>query len=212
MLRRTAVDALTRVTAGATAHHPAMRRAMSSAPSTSEPSRSPGVVGAFLRAFIGVTTLVAIDAAVDDYILYTVARALASRDSTIDDDVRLTDALGDGYAHDGAWWNASVSRVRRSDVARVVFALAGERASCDVVVTMVGKRPVDSDKNGFPDVVRYLPQSVVHGFAGTSAWETAAVDCSLPSARGAGRSALVSLIPIQRVTDDDDETKKKKKS
>jgi hypothetical protein len=208
MLRRTAVDALTRVAAG-TVSRPVTRRSVSSSPSTSEPARSPGVVGAFLRTFIAVSTLVAIDAAVDDYILYTVARRLASRDSTIDTDARLTDALGADYAHDGAWWNASVSRVRRSRVARVVFALAGERASCDVVVTMVGIRPVDAGENNdgvLPDFVKYLPRSVVHAFAGTSAWETAAVDCSLPSARGAGRSALVSLIPARGVTDGERET------
>jgi len=167
------------------------RRLSSSTASTAAPPRprASALTLAF-RAFLAGATLVACDAALDDYILYGVAVDLAREHSTMNDDPRLRAALGDGYGVDRAWWNASVSRAGRGAVARVEFALAGARASCDVRVTMTRANDV-RDTGGI--LARVMPASAAHAMAGSRAWRAAAVECSIPTERGGGRTALVSL-------------------
>jgi hypothetical protein len=207
-------------------------RAVSS--STALPSRSSGaaLLGTAFRAFVAGCTAIACDAALDDYIVLTHALQRASARSTIDNDERLRTALGESYVpYDGAWWNASVSRIRRSEVARVTFAARGERAACDITVVMVGRnrhtRRNDSFERGLSSHrengrarsssssssgsgssgsddakeekdayawMRFVPSSVAHALVGAEFWEVASVDASLPTDRGGGRSALVSLM------------------
>lgn len=145
------------------------------------------------RAFVAAVTLYACDSAVDDFILLSIARELARERSTVDDDPRIRAALGASYAYDGEWWNAAVSRPRRSGVARVTYALAGASASCDVTVTMVEARD-DASETMMKSMYRLIPPSMAHAVRWTSGWRAYAVDCSLPTARGGGRSALVSLM------------------
>jgi hypothetical protein len=184
-------DAFARVAARALSS-----RASAGAPSTSSPRAGPLTIA--LRAFVAGCTLYACDAALDDYVLLRVAKSLARERSTIADDARLRDALGDDYADDGAWWTSTVSRGGRSDVARVVWTLEGAKAACDVTMTMSRRRAARD--SGFT-WTRFAPRSVAHAALGTSAWTAFAVDCSLPTTRGGGRSALVSLL---RVVDDED--------
>jgi len=170
-------------------------RAVSSDASTSAPQTS--VLTHAARAFVAAVTLYACDSAVDDFILLSIARELARERSTVDDDPRIRAALGASYAYDGEWWNAAVSRPRRSGVARVTYALAGASASCDVTVTMVEARDDDggdASETMKKNVYRLIPPSVAHAVRWTSGWRAYAVDCSLPTARGGGRSALVSLM------------------
>lgn len=167
------------------------RRLSSSTASSAPPQRARASVPTLaLRAFIAGATLVACDTALDDYVLYGVALDLARERSTMENDPRLRAALGEGYGVDRAWWNASVSRAGRGAVARVEFALSGERASCDVRVTMTRAE----DGRGHGGILsRVTPASAAHAMAGARAWRVAAVECTLPTERGGGRSALVSL-------------------
>ena len=90
-------------------------------PSRPKPPRAPRRTSAFVhaaRAFVAVVTLYACDSAVDVFIRLSIARELARERSTVDDDPRIRAALGSPYAYDGEWWNAAVSRPRRSGVAR----------------------------------------------------------------------------------------------
>ncbi len=172
---------------------PRAARSVSSDASTSAPRTSAFAHAA--RAFVAVVTLYACDSAVDDFILLSIARELARERSTVDDDPRIRAALGSPYAYDGEWWNAAVSRPRRSGVARVTYALAGPAASCDVTVTMAEARDDGGERSGtMKSVYGLIPPSVAHAVRWTSGWRTYAVDCSLPTARGGGRSALVSLV------------------
>ena len=104
---------------------------------------------------------------------------------------RLVEALGDDYADDGAWWKSTVSRGGRSDVARVVWTIEGAKAACDVTLTMLNRRAERESGLGW---TRFAPPSLAHAALGTSMWTAFAVDCSLPTTRGGGRSALVSLM------------------
>ena len=123
---------------------PRAARSVSSDASTSAPRTSAFAHAA--RAFVAVVTLYACDSAVDDFILLSIARELARERSTVDDDPRIRAALGSPYAYDGEWWNAAVSRPRRSGGARVTYALAGPAASCDVTVTMAEARDDGGDE------------------------------------------------------------------
>jgi hypothetical protein len=164
-------------------------RASAGAPSTSSPRAGPVTIA--LRAFVAGCTLYACDAALDDYVLLGVAKSLARERSTIDDDARLREALGDDYADDGAWWKSTVSRGGRSDVARVVWTIEGAKAACDVTLTMLNRRAERESGLGW---TRFAPPSLAHAALGTSMWTAFAVDCSLPTTRGGWRSALVSLM------------------
>ena len=185
------------------------RHASTSAP-TPAPERASSVVIA-ARAFVAIITLAALDSAVDDVVLLSHAKRLARAHSTIDDDQRLRDALGEPYGVDAAWWNASVSRAGHGRVVRVSYRLQGERASCDVAVTLASETPhstanaaardggnAASSRAAF-DAYAYAPRSIAHVMRGADAFRALGVDVSLPASRGGGRAGLVSLM-----RDDDD--------
>ena len=197
-----------RAPASARAARAFARHASTSAPSP-EPARTSSLVIA-LRTFVAGITLAALDSAVDDVVLLSHAKHLARAHSTIDDDQRLKDALGEPYGDDHAWWNASVSRAGGGRVVRATYRLQGERAACDVSVTLAKKRdaalpraPRDADADAAEtqsapsqpfDMYAYVPRSIAHAVQGADMFSALGVDCSLPATRGGGRAGLVSLM------------------
>ena len=171
--------------------------ASSSAPSTraSESSTSQtSTTTRFIQAFVAVVTLRACDAALDDYVVYRIAIELAKQRSGLTSDARLTEALGTTLDADGAWWNASVSRRDDGALARVDFGLVGDKASCDARVTMV-RRDAGTARSWTGRWMRWAtPASARDALGGTRAWRALEVEASIPTAKGGGRSAQVSLM------------------
>ena len=73
----------------------------------------------------------------------------------------------------------------------MVWTIEGAKAACDVTLTMLNRRAERESGLGW---TRFAPPSLAHAALGTSMWTAFAVDCSLPTTRGGGRSALVSLM------------------
>lgn len=92
---------------------------------------------------------------------------------------------------------------------RATYRLQGERAACDVSVTLAKKRdaalpraPRDADADAEAqstpsqpfDMYAYVPRSIAHAVQGADMFSALGVDCSLPATRGGGRAGLVSLM------------------
>ena len=200
--------------------------------SSSSSSPSSDFSSGFHRYFgfgLSVLTLYAFNLAVDDLILYEKAKAVAmpklkksKRVSSIvsskdkkEEDVRLEADF---------WYNGSCNK-RGENVRVIAFIVDGDKASCDVKVTMMRKfqhkgrlNEKEEEEEGTTgnenDVraprakpyqsawlrspLKYLPESVKNSIAMDQIWEIVEVSATLPNEQGMGVPGQVDLLKKEK--------------
>ncbi len=200
--------------------------------SSSSSSTSSDFSSGFHRYFgfgLSVLTLYAFNLAVDDLILYEKAKAVAmpklkksKRVSSIvsskdkkEEDVRLEADF---------WYNGSCNK-RGENVRVIAFIVDGDKASCDVKVTMMRKfehkgrlNEKEEEEEGttgnendaraprakpyqsawLRSPLKYLPESVKNSIAMDQIWEIVEVSATLPNEQGMGVPGQVDLLKKEK--------------
>ena len=174
-------------------------------------------------------TLYAFNLAVDDLILYEKAKAVAmpklKKSKRVSNIVSSKDKKEEDVRLEADFWYNGSCNKRGENVRVIAFIVDGDKASCDVKVTMMRKfehkgrlnekeeeeegttgnendarapRAKPSQSAWLRSPLKYLPESVKNSIAMDQIWEIVEVSATLPNEQGMGVPGQVDLLKKEK--------------
>ena len=200
--------------------------------SSSSSSTSSDFSSGFHRYFgfgLSVLTLYAFNLAVDDLILYEKAKAVAmpklKKSKRVSNIVSSKDKKEEDVRLEADFWYNGSCNKRGENVRVIAFIVDGDKASCDVKVTMMRKferkgrlNEKEEEEEGttgnendaraprakpyqsawLRSPLKYLPESVKNSIAMDQIWEIVEVSATLPNEQGMGVPGQVDLLKKEK--------------
>ena len=200
--------------------------------SSSSSSTSSDFSSGFQRYFgfgLSVLTLYAFNLAVDDLILYEKAKAVAmpklKKSKRVSNIVSSKDKKEEDVRLEADFWYNGSCNKRGENVRVIAFIVDGDKASCDVKVTMMRKferkgrlNEKEEEEEGttgnendaraprakpyqsawLRSPLKYLPESVKNSMAMDQIWEIVEVSATLPNEQGMGVPGQVDLLKKEK--------------
>ena len=200
--------------------------------SSSSSSTSSDFSSGFQRYFgfgLSVLTLYAFNLAVDDLILYEKAKAVAmpklKKSKRVSNIVSSKDKKEEDVRLEADFWYNGSCNKRGENVRVIAFIVDGDKASCDVKVTMMRKferkgrlNEKEEEEEGttgnendaraprakpyqsawLRSPLKYLPESVKNSIAMDQIWEIVEVSATLPNEQGMGVPGQVDLLKKEK--------------